>query len=637
MKEASLIILAAGLGSRYGGLKQADQFLPGQKTIMEYSIYDAFLSGFRHFIIVVKKENYELIKNKIDQAFDFPLDIDYVIQDQPIDRKKPLGTAHALLCCKDKVKEAIGIINGDDFYGRESFYKLYEALNTKVDEQTSVLISYLLENTLSKNGGVSRGICKCEGNHLVEIHECTNILYTDQLTCDQNIPLLLSQQVSMNMWGFSKAVFQPLEKLYQRFLNEILPNYFEKAEFYLPDLFDYLIQLGRKIEVIPSLSRWYGVTYQEDKEEVYQGVLNQLPMYTFDLKIWDNENEKIKTLLEQFQIEGNFLQFKMNTQGNINSTYQIKTTSKNYILQRINTAIFKDVKGLMNNIALVTNYLKQKGKMTLILIPSKDNQYTVELNGQHYRMYDYIENSFSYKTLDSASKFYETGLCFGMFFKDLNAFDTTQLTETIPDFHNTIKRYEQFEEALSKASLQRKQSASQEINYLQAHRSTTSLLENLYKEGKILKRVCHNDTKLSNILFDQTSKKPLCVIDFDTIQPGYIAHDYGDALRSGANTTYEDDSNLENVHFDLDYAKNFTQGFLKPLQEDLLESEKQSLWMGVEVIVFEQALRFLTDYLNGDTYYKIDYPTHNLVRAKNQIQLFKDIKEKESQIQQFFL
>ena len=161
--------------------------------------------------------------------------------------------------------------------------------------------------------------------------------------------------------------------------------------------------------------------------------------------------------------------------------------------------------------------------------------------------------------------------------------------------------------------------------------------ENLYKEGKILKRVCHNDTKLSNILFDQTSKQPLCVIDFDTIQPGYIAHDYGDALRSGANTTYEDDSNLENVHFDLDYAKSFTKGFLKPLQEDLLESEKQSLWMGVEVIVFEQALRFLTDYLNGDTYYKIDYPTHNLVRAKNQIQLFKDIKEKESQIQQFFL
>ena len=638
MKEPILIIMAAGLGSRYGGLKQADAFLPQNKTIIEYSLYDAFQAGFRRFIIIVKQENEEIVKQTIRHSFDESYDIQYVYQTQIVDRKKPLGTAHALYCCKDIVDVSCGVINGDDYYGKNAYVELYHALKKEVNESTYVMVGYPLKNTLSKFGSVSRGLCHERYGYLQSIEECTSIHFlNDQIVYDdaQNQPHTLeeNQIVSMNMWGVSQDIFKHINYLLDDFLkNEYLKNP-EKAEFYLPSVIDYLIhQQHINVKVYTTNEKWYGVTYIEDRQEVIEGISQKLDQYDLDLKKWQHVVEHIEKIAYQFNIEDTIIQILPNHSGNINDTYIIKGLKNDYLLQRINHSIFKNVDLLMNNMSSVIKHLNLKNIKTLKIIPTLHNKSYIQIGEDYYRMLSFIENSFTYDFIEKVDDFYHTGYCFGEFYKALSDFDVTTIGETIPDFHHTPKRFEQFLDSLNVDYNHRRQEVSDEIEYLLSRQPIASLLYDLYQDHKIPMRVCHNDTKLSNILMDQNTHLPICVIDFDTIMPGFAAFDFGDAMRSGANHTYEDNPNLEEVYLDLDLFKAFSKGFLKACGDILNQSEKDSLVLGVKVIVYEQSLRFLSDYLNGDVYYKINYPTHNLVRAKNQIKLLQDIEAKEEEL-----
>ena len=633
MKEATLIILAAGLGSRYGGLKQFDTFLPKQRTIMEYSLYDAYQAGFRHFVFVVKEENKTLVQNIVDRN-EYPGSrFDYVNQQPYKDRKKPLGTAHALLCCEGKVKSRIGIINGDDFYGKEAFEKIYEALMCHVEDQQAIMIGYRLENTLSKYGGVSRGVCQHNDYHLSHIEECTGIQRVgDHIEDDQSRVFPFDAVISMNMWGFADSVFEDLPDYFDRFLKEEYSKNPEKAEFYLPTFFDQLMKDEKlAIDIIPTTSIWYGITYQEDKESVYEGLIALESRYESPLVSYDF----VSGIAKSFQIQGEILSASPIASGNINDTYVIKTCKQRYLLQRINHTIFKDVDGLMANIHKIIDYLHGLNQTTLTLVATLEGKDYTCNDGCYYRMYKYIEDSFTYDNSVSKEAFYLTGRSFGQFFKTLSHFDPQQLNETIPNFHHTPKRYQQFEESLLKASSKRLEKAHDVIEELKKRENLSHVLYDLYENNEIPLRVCHNDTKLSNILMNKHTKEPICVIDFDTIMPGFIGFDYGDALRSGANHTREDDPCLDNVYFDFDMFKAFTRGFLETLKDQLWEKEIDSLVDGVKVIVYEQSLRFITDYLLMDPYYKIDYEDHNLVRAKNQLCLLQDIEKKESELRKF--
>ncbi|WP_074434796.1 phosphotransferase [Beduini massiliensis] len=632
MKEPTLIILAAGLGSRYGGLKQLDAFLPQDKTIIEYSLYDAYKAGFRKFVIVIKKENEEAVKQMVHHSFDESFDIMYVYQTPWAGRLKPLGTAHALYCCKDAVSGAMGIINGDDYYGYESFVKLYYFLKTKVDAQNYAMVGYRLENTLSHFGGVSRGICYEEDGYLKTVQECTGIFDDEgQIKCDLPITLKSNQIVSMNMWGFDDHIFSQIEHYLHLFLENEYKDNPEKAEFYLPAVFDRLIKEEKvRVHILKSDAKWYGVTYKEDRQEVIDGITGQLDHYQTNLSEYDRVLHKIKKIAEQFDISGEIVQILLNQSGNINDTYQVKTTKDHYLLQRINHHIFKNVEGLMNNMALVTQHLLGMGRVTLELVRTKENQLYLVNEGNYYRIFKFILNSFTYDYSENIEDFYRTAKCFGTFFKDLRDFDASTLIETIPDFHNTPVRYQQFEKCLKSGDPERITEAKEEIEALIERKKISQRLYDLYDAGEILQRVCHNDTKLSNILMDKTTREPICVIDFDTIMPGFIGYDFGDALRSGANHTYEDNPNLDEVYFDLELFEAFSKGFLESLKDTLTAGEINALVDGVKVIVYEQTLRFLSDYLDGDRYYKTSFPKHNLIRAKNQLALLVDIEKKES-------
>ncbi len=324
----------------------------------------------------------------------------------------------------------------------------------------------------------------------------------------------------------------------------------------------------------------------------------------------------MEEVIKHFSIDGNIIDIIPLSQGLINRSYHIVSDKGEYLLQKINTKIFHDIDGMMGNIEAVTSYLKDKGVLTLEIVPTLDNH----LHYDDYRIYRYIPNSFAYDKASSTDQFYLTGLSFGSFHDHLRDF-SYPLVETIPHFHDTPRRLEAFKQAVSLDQYDRVKEVQETINALLLCQDIAySIID------KTPLTIAHNDTKLGNILFDKTTKKPLCIIDLDTLMPGYLAYDYGDALRSGANHATEDETDLSQVYFDMEMFNAFTRGFLEGIRtydENILES----LENGIYVMIYEQALRFMTDYLEGDHYYAIDYPTHNLSRARNQLCLLQSALE----------
>ncbi len=319
--------------------------------------------------------------------------------------------------------------------------------------------------------------------------------------------------------------------------------------------------------------------------------------------------------------------------GHINDTYI--TEDGEYILQRINTSVFTDPKGLTDNVVLITGYLKtwlsahggDPERETLTPIPAPDNKWFVKTEeGEYYRVYKTIADTLSY---DSATPelLYQAAKGFGRFQKMLAGFPADRLCETIPNFHNTRARFETFRKAVQEDSYGRLASAQAEVDFCMARERDTGILVDAIAEGKLPLRVTHNDTKLNNVMMDKNTGLAVCVIDMDTVMPGSVLYDYGDALRFGASTAAEDEKDLSKVHFDLTLFRMFTRGFLEEVGDTLTSAEIAWLPFSVRLITLECGMRFLTDYLSGDTYFKTAYPTHNLDRCRTQ---FKLVSEMES-------
>lgn len=343
----------------------------------------------------------------------------------------------------------------------------------------------------------------------------------------------------------------------------------------------------------------------------------------------------MEQLFQAFQFEGDLVSMNHYGNGHINDTYRIITTTDQYIIQRINHYVFKQPEQLMVNYRLVTDYLKgivsDPLRETLTIIPTKDNKdLYVSNEGNYYRAILFIDDCICLETMTGPDDFYQTGIAFGNFQTQLAAFDASKLYESIPNFHNTPKRFETFMVALKNASEERKEKAKKEIDFILNHEKATKALYDM----NLPLRVTHNDTKLNNILFDAKTKKAICIIDLDTIMPGFIANDFGDSIRSGATYSKEDEPNLDVVTLDLPLYKAFLKGFIEGAKTILTKDEIKSLPVGARTITLEQAIRFLTDYLENDIYYKTDYEEHNLVRTRTQIKLVEEMEKYQSEIEQ---
>ena len=322
--------------------------------------------------------------------------------------------------------------------------------------------------------------------------------------------------------------------------------------------------------------------------------------------------------------------------GHINDTYLVTAgNGKRYVLQRINHHVFKDVAGLMENFTAVTEHLRQKNndeRCVLHLIPASDGSaYVKHTDGTYWRMNDYIEGSICLDAPESPEDFYQSAVAFGNFQQQLVDFPAATLHETIPNFHNTQDRYRIFHEVLAADPEGRAKDVQAEIEFALAHEAEASILVNQQRDGLLPLRVTHNDTKLNNVMLDKATRKPLCVIDLDTVMPGLSLYDFGDSIRFGAATAAEDEKDLSKMEMDLGLYRTFTEGFLSACP-GLTDQEVKMLPMGAKLMTLECGVRFLTDYLDGDHYFSIHREGHNLDRARTQFKLVADMESKWDQM-----
>ena len=355
--------------------------------------------------------------------------------------------------------------------------------------------------------------------------------------------------------------------------------------------------------------------------------------------------EQVFAVCDRFAFDGTVSDLKVCGNGHINSTYIVTVENgKRYILQILNTAIFKDPVGVMNNIVAVTDHIRkglaeagedtERGTMRVVLTKEGANGYTDD-EGRFWRAYDFVEGTVCRLTVDSPETFARVGEAFGDFQRRLSDFDATKLIESIPNFHNTKKRYADFLAAVERNAAGRVDSVREEIRFITDRADKCALIVDALACGDLPLRVTHNDTKLSNILLDEVTEEAVCIIDLDTVMPGSSLYDFGDSIRTGAASAAEDEPDLDKVHFLPEMFKAYARGFIKGTGGALTETELQMLPDGGYIITLEQAIRFLADYLDGDTYYHTDYPDHNLVRARTQLKLVAETEACMEELREF--
>lgn len=355
----------------------------------------------------------------------------------------------------------------------------------------------------------------------------------------------------------------------------------------------------------------------------------------------EDKCRRIQEALEHMDYEGQVTGYKRYGHGHINDTFYVSAMAEDgdryYILQRMNQEVFKDPVSLMKNISGVTSFLREEIikeggdplRETLNLISTKEGMdYYVDSDGNYWRSYLFISGATCYDTVEKPEDFYQSAKAFGRFQRQLAKYPAEELTETIPNFHNTPVRLEALKKAVEEDACGRAASVKEEIQFVMDRAEETGVAMKLQAAGKLPLRVTHNDTKLNNIMIDDKTGEALCIIDLDTIMPGLSIFDFGDSIRFGANTAAEDDPDPGKAGLSLPLFEVYTKGFLEGCQRSLTEEEISMLPMGAKLMTLECGIRFLTDYLQGDVYFKISREHHNLERCRTQFALVADIEQK---------
>lgn len=346
-------------------------------------------------------------------------------------------------------------------------------------------------------------------------------------------------------------------------------------------------------------------------------------------------------LLRKFDFKGTLKNIEINDSGHINGTYQLTYEQSDgrtvkYIMQRINTSVFTKPVELMENIYNVTRYIRaaaeregrDPARSTLNIVRTTDGMlYSIDSDGEYWRAYDFIEGCVAYQMVEKPRDFYNAGVALGIFQKTLADYPSDELIETIKNFHNTPVRYEDFKRAAAENVSGRKSGVQREIDFFEARSGFYDIVTSKIKDGSIPLRVTHNDTKLNNVLMDSRTDEVVCLIDMDTVMPGSALYDFGDSIRFGTNTAAEDERDLDKVHFNIDLYKEYTNGYLSEMKNTLNPTEIRLLPESAILMTLECGMRFLGDHINGDIYFTVHRPDHNLDRARTQIKLAYEMEQ----------
>ena len=350
----------------------------------------------------------------------------------------------------------------------------------------------------------------------------------------------------------------------------------------------------------------------------------------------------LEEIIKNFNIDGEYIGYYLSNDGHSNNTFVLEFDDglgkiKSYLLQLINTNVFKNPDELMENIVGVTEHLRKivvdnggdpERECLNVYFTSDGKPYYRDADGNCWRCYNFITGAHSCQSIDDPETFANAARAFGKFQCLLADYPSETLHETIPNFHNTLSRFADFEKAVSDNIAGRADSVRDEIDFVLARRDDAGVLVKLLEKGKLPLRVTHNDTKLNNVMFDNETDEGICVIDLDTVMPGLSLYDFGDSIRFGANTAAEDEKDLSKVSLSLPLYREYTAGYLSTAGQSLTPTEVEYLPFSAKLMTFECGMRFLTDYLNGDTYFRIAYGDHNLDRCRTQFRLVEDMERK---------
>lgn len=470
-------------------------------------------------------------------------------------------------------------------------------------------------------------------------HKPITIPHSVVIVMNQNGEILFEERADDGYYDFPGGAKEPGESGYEAAKRELyeetglIADNLTLLKVYEGDITYYKYSNGDEIYGIDSVyicDKYHG-ELKPQKEEVkdlrfYNA--NNLPkkMSIRNQQIIKDLYMKLEEVVRKFTVDNKILDISPLGNGHINSTFLVSVENdKDYVLQRINTVVFKDVDLLMDNCHKVSRYLRHHGFESLKVIHTRDDKLYFRDGDACYRLYVFIENTVCYESIDSVDLLVNAGKAFGRLHKALTAFDASDLGEIIPNFHNTPKRYQNLQDAIKEDKLSRKASCLKEIAEVEAFKDKLSLVVDGIKDGTIHYAVTHNDPKINNVLFDKDSGQIRAVVDLDTVMPGSYLYDIGDAFRSLFTGDNEDSTDLSKLVVNESIFENYCRGYLSEMKDTLTQRELELLPFSAFLLTIECGMRFLEDYLRGDVYFKTKYAEHNLVRARTQIKLAKEI------------
>ena len=632
MNGPQLLVLAAGLGRRFGGDKQIAEVGPAGEWLLDYSLYDARQAGFAEAVLVVRPDLTDLLDRP------FPLPVKWVFQETPgteWGRTRPWGTAHAVWSARDALDRPFAVVNADDYYGRESFFQLARFLRDQAGPRQYALVGFPLEKTLSPAGPVSRALCRVDRHgRLQRLEEWTRLERSAsgigrRLDGGGWQPAPDGALVSMNCWAFHPDFLDLLDRHVPAFVQAHAGDL--QAEIFLPDLVGRSLQEQQaSIRLLPAESRWLGITYSGDLSVARKQIAAwvEAGIYPADLtdppvppEVWqayfpEAIPEKTRRL----------------TGGHIHRTYRVEMRAapgnQTVVFQRLHPQIFPEPELLVANAEVVAGHLSAKGYPRRILhhLPASGGRRVVwDERGFPWRGFPWFDGK-SKSVPESETDVRRAAAALGEWHTFLRDLDPGRVRAPIPGFFDPAHRWRQWEQAVAGSLPDRRRRAGEEIERLLAGYGLVEQYENLRRSAALPDRVLHGDPKISNFLFDEQTGEVSALLDWDTLQPGWIVFDFGDLVRAYASPAAEDEPDPEKVFLHPPYLHAIETGFLRETEAWLTPPEREHLRLGAHWVIWMQALRFLADYLTGDHYFQTQYPEHNLVRARNQLKLGEGLK-----------
>jgi hypothetical protein len=626
-----IVILAGGMGHRFGGIKQFTPVGPDGATLLEVTLADARQAGCDHVVIVTAPGQQEQVWSLFDarpidhynisvvpqRPDDLPINI-------PVERTKPWGTAHALWAARNSVTGPFLLFNADDHYGPNAPRVLAAALEQEGTLPAFAMLGYPLGSTLSKAGTVSRAICETHADGMLSAMREYPVI--DARGCiaegnDSGLQLPLTAPVSMNAWAFTPEIFPLLETYLTKFLAR---GNLEHDECFLPAAIDDGVRSGTiKVKVVTAPDRWCGMTWPEDRERVARRLL---------------ELAVINQAAAGFGLDGSGTSPVPFGEGLINTIWRLDTPVGPRLLQRLNANVFSDPKAIAENAKTaatrVNNALHRLGdtnpRHRLVYLDGPGNHpWFIDDAGGVWRCLIQIPNARPANPTSSA-EVRGAARALGRFPGLVTAGEGPELKEVLSGFHDTPSRLVALLKMAKLDPCIRLADCRKEVDRLCALAELAGRLPS----HSLPTRSVHNDAKLDNVLVDADSGEALCVIDLDTTMPGLAPHDFGDLVRTAVTGRPEDEPDLELVVVRETVFENLATGYLSGAHDWLTEAEKVLLVDGALVITYEQALRFLADHLAGDVYYRIDMPRHNLQRTRAQLKLLEELLAVEDNLRQ---